>query len=68
MEEKQEQPRIRRANLNREEIAQMEKMESEGKPRAEIARTLRCSRAVVTRRLGAKRRYRDRRVPEELAV
>lgn len=62
MEEKQEQIRQRRPNVEEEEIAQMRQLEAEGKPRSEIASTMRCSRSVVTRRLGAKRKYTRRGV------
>jgi DNA invertase Pin-like site-specific DNA recombinase len=55
---------MRRKNLNEEEVSKMKEQEGQGMPRAEIARFHGCTAACVTRKLGAKRPYRQLRRQE----
>lgn len=60
-------PRIRRANISQEEKDRMKQMEAEGKKRAEIAKEIGVNTSVVTRHLGAKRKYGARLTEAEQA-
>lgn len=61
-------PRIRRANISPEEKERMKQMESDGKKRSEIAKEIGVNTSVVTRHLGAKRKYAARlKEQEEIA-
>ena len=56
-------PGSRRKNLTAEDVDQMRALEAEGKSRKQIANSLNCTPACVTRKLGAVRPYRFARRP-----
>lgn len=55
---------MRRKNISEDEVSKMKELEAQGLSRSEIAERMQCQPACVTRKLGARRPYRQLRREE----